>query len=359
MSTPVTRLLRIDHPVIQAPMAGGITTPGLVAAVSNAGGLGSLGAGYMAPEALRKAVSEIRSLTQRPFAVNLFVPEPFDEASARVRRVNELMEPYRAELGIGIPDEVGAYARSFADQLAVVIEERVPVFSFTFGVPAEEQTSSLKEAGTAVIGTATTVREALTLEAAGVDAVTGQGAEAGGHRGTFLGDFADATVGTFALIPQLADALRIPVIASGGVADGRGLAAALMLGAGAVQMGTAFLACEESGAHPEYKRAVLEATEESTAITRAFSGKPARAIRNRFLKEMEDHEGEIPPYPIQNAWTKDIRDAAKEQSRPEFMSLWAGQAAGLSRPASAAEVVESVVAGAQAALRRGEADSSL
>jgi nitronate monooxygenase len=351
LSTRVTRLLEIDHPVIQAPMAGGITTPGLVAAVSNAGGLGSLGAGYLAPEAIREAISEVRSLTNRPFAVNLFIPEQPDETPERVRRVNDLMEPYRAELGIDTPNEVGPYAQAFADQLAVVIEERVPVFSFTFGVPEAAQISSLKEAGITTIGTATTVREALTLEATGVDIVTGQGAEAGGHRGTFLGDFADAEVGTFALVPQLADALQTPVIASGGIADGRGLAAALALGAEAVQMGTAFLVCEESGAHPEYKKAVLEATENSTTITRTFSGKPARAIKNRFLGELEEHEKEIPPYPIQNAWTKDIRDAAKEQSRPEFMSLWAGQAASLSRSTPAADVVEGVVNGARATLR--------
>ena len=351
LSTRITRLLEIDHPVIQAPMAGGITTPGLVATVSNAGGLGSLGAGYLAPEAIREAISEIRTLTDCPFAVNLFIPEQPDEMPERVQRANDLMKPYRTDLGIGTPDEVGPYARSFAEQLAVVIEERVPVFSFTFGIPEGPQVSALKEAGIAMIGTATTVREALALEDAGVDAVTGQGAEAGGHRGTFLGGFADAGIGTFALIPQLADALQVPVIASGGIADGRGLAAALVLGAEAVQMGTAFLACEESGAHPEYKKAVLEATEDSMTITRTFSGKPARAIRNRFLNEMEEHEDEVPPYPIQNAWTKDIRDAAKEQSRPEFMSLWAGQAASLSRSTSAAEIVESVIAGARAALR--------
>lgn len=351
LSTRVTRLLEIDHPVVQAPMAGGITTPSLVAAVSNAGGLGSLGAGYMAPGAMLEAISEIRSLTDRSFVVNLFIPEQPNETPEKVRRVNDLMKPYRAELGIDTPNEVGPYAQAFVDQLAVVIEERVPVFSFTFGVPEESQISSLKEAGITTIGTATTVREALTLEASGIDIVTGQGTEAGGHRGTFLGDFADAEIGTFALVPQLADALQVPVIASGGIADGRGLAAALVLGAEAIQMGTAFLTCEESGAHPKYKKAVLEATEDITTITRTFSGKPARAIKNRFLDKMEGHEEEIPPYPVQNAWTKDIRDAAKEQSRPEFMSLWAGQAASLSRPAPAAEVIEDVLTGARVALR--------
>ncbi|CAN5746762.1 nitronate monooxygenase [soil metagenome] len=343
LTTRVTQLLKIAHPVIQAPMAGGITTPSLVAAVSNAGGLGSLGAGYMDPESIRNAISEIRSLTRMPFAVNLFIPESYTEAPRSVQQINELMESYRAELRINTPTEVGPYAQPFADQLAVVIEQQVPVFSFTFGLLDESNISAMQAAGITTIGTATTVQEALALESAGIDIVTGQGTEAGGHRGTFLADFDDAQIGTLALVPQLADALRVPVIAAGGIADGRGLAAALSLGAGAVQMGTAFVACHESGAAPEYKKAVLEAGRENTKITRVFSGKPARAIENRFLHEMEERAEEIPPYPIQNAWTKDIRAEAKEQSRPEFMSLWAGQAAGLSQAIPAAELVENVV----------------
>ena len=331
-------------------MAGGAATPGLVAAVSNAGGLGSLGAGYTSPDVLRREIFDVRKLTDRPFAVNLFVPEPFEVNPEEVDRTNELMQSYREGLGLQTPMDISSYSFAFEEQLAVVLEEKVPVFSFTFGVPEEEQLYELKEAGITVLGTATTVREARALEEAGVDAVVGQGAEAGGHRGTFLGGHADALVGTMALIPQLVDAVGVPVVASGGVMDGRGLAAALMLGAEAVQMGTAFLATQESGVHPDYKKAVLEATEEDTAITRVFSGKPARGIKNRFLLEMEGYDGRIPPYPVQNAWTKDIRAAAKEQDRPEFMSLWAGQASRLARLQSASELVERVVAEANTAL---------
>ena len=176
---------------------------------------------------------------------------------------------------------------------------------------------------------------------------------AGGHRGTFLGGYSDALVGTMALIPQLADAISVPVVASGGIMDGRGLAAALMLGAEAVQMGTAFLTTKESGAHPEYKKAVLGASEEDTAVTRVFSGKPARGIKNRFLLEMDEHDERLPPYPVQNAWTKDIRSAAQEQDRPELMSLWAGQASRLGRSQPAAELVERVVAETNTVLQRG------
>jgi nitronate monooxygenase len=349
--TRATEVLGIEHPIVQAPMAGGSTTPELVAAVSNAGGLGSLGAAYLPPEALREQIRKIRDLTERPFGVNLFVPSPFEEDPERIEHANALLGQYRKELGIEAPEKISSFAESFDDQLETVVEERVPVFSFTFGSLGPDLTGRLKQNGAMVIGTATTVREGLRLEEEGVDLVVAQGSEAGGHRGTFLGDFADALIGTMALVPQLADALSVPVVASGGIMDGRGLAAALILGAEAAQMGTAFLVCEESGAHPEFKRAVLEATEDETAVTRAFSGRAARGIKNRFLIEVGEHEGELPPFPVQNALTRDVRAAAQKQDRPEFMSLWVGQAARLARPIKAAELVGGVVEGAEVVLR--------
>jgi nitronate monooxygenase len=353
--TRATEKLDIEHPVIQAPMAGGVTTPELVAAVSEAGGLGSIGAAYLSPRAMREAVRRTRELTDRTFAVNLFVPQPFEEASGRVARANELMESYRDELGIDPPGRIDEYAPAFEEQFEVVLEEGVPIFSFTFGALESGLVGRLKEKGTTVVGTATTVEEAKRLQADGTDLIVAQGAEAGGHRGTFLGGFEEAMVGTMALVPQVVDALTVPVIAAGGIMDGRGLAAALALGAEAVQMGTAFLVCEESGAHPAYKEAVLGAAEYRTILTRAFSGRPARGIENRFLREMREQEGELPPYPVQNAWTKDIRGAAQEQDRPEFMSLWAGQAARLGRPMSAAELTRKVAQGAADIRRRGGA----
>ncbi len=341
METRITRLLGIEHPVVQAGMAGGPTTPRLVAAVSEAGGLGTLGAAYMTPAAIRMAVEEIRALTQKPFAVNLFVPEPFDPSAYDPEEIGASLAAYREELGIETPGEL-SYVQSFEDQLAVVLEERVPVFSFTFGVPEKEHLDALREAGIATAGTATTVREAVAVEAAGVDAVTAQGAEAGGHRGTFLGPHEGGLVGTMALVPQVVDSVGIPVLAAGGIMDGRGLAASLALGADGVQMGTAFLACPESGAHEGYKRAVLGATEEETTVTRAFSGKAARGLKNRFTEEMEGVD--VPEYPVQNAHTRDVRAAAAKADRTEFMSLWSGQAPRLARPVPAAEVVEKTVA---------------
>lgn len=341
-------MFRVEHPVVQAGMAGGPTTPRLVAAVSEAGGLGTLGAAYMTPGAIRTAIEDVRALTRKPFAVNLFVPEPFDPSLYDPEEIGASLAAYREELRIEVPEEL-SYVQSFEDQLAVVLEARVSVFSFTFGVPEKAHLDALREAGIVTAGTATTVREAVTVEAAGVDAVAAQGAEAGGHRGTFLGSYEAGLVGTMALVPQVVDAVGIPVLAAGGIMDGRGLAAALALGAGGAQMGTAFLSCTESGAHEGYKRAVLAATEEETTVTHAFSGKAARGLKNRFTEEMAG--AAVPGYPVQNAHTRDIRAAAAKADRTEFMSLWSGQAPRLARPVSAAEVVQETVAVASGLVR--------
>lgn len=346
----IQRLFGIKHPIVQAGMAGGATTPRLVAAVSGAGGLGTLGAGYMQPQAIRDAIREVRGLTDEPFAVNLFVPEPFDEPDSS-REANAALDEYRRELGVDRPEDFRPYAPSFEDQLSAVIEERPAVFSFTFGVPRDDQLSALRSADIVTCGTATTAREARELEARGVDSVCCQGHEAGGHRGTFIGDPREAMVGTLALTPRVVDAVEIPVLAAGGVMDGRGLAAALALGADGAQMGTAFLTCPESGAHPGYKEAILRAAEDDTTLTRAFSGKLARGLRNRFTEEMADREGELPDYPVQNAYTRDLRAAAAREDRTEFMSLWAGQAAGMASSLPAAEVVERTASEAYRILR--------
>lgn len=344
----VTDALGIVHPIIQAPMAGGTTTPALVAAVAEAGGLGSIGAGYLSPAAVTEAIAETRARTARPFAVNLFIPQPFTADAARIDRANGHLDAFRAELGLSRPDTPARYAPDFEDQFEAVIEAGVPVFSFTFGALDAARIQRLQAAGTCVVGTATTVVEARHLEATGVDMIVAQGAEAGGHRGTFLGDAADGLVGTMALVPQVVDAVSIPVIASGGIMDGRGMAAARILGAEAVQMGSAFLACDESGAKPAHKQAVLVAGDTPTAVTRAFSGKPARGLRNRFIDTLGPFEHELPDYPVQNAWTKDIRATAGARDRPEFMSLWAGQAAGMARAEGAGALVARLAADLEA-----------
>ncbi|KAB2331174.1 nitronate monooxygenase [Cytobacillus depressus] len=323
----VTDMLGISYPIFQAPMAGGITTPELISETSNSGGLGNLGAGYMMPEEIKSAIKEIRELTDKPFGVNLFVPNKeitFSEEK-RSEALNHL-SGYKAELmledDIQLTDK--NYHTLYEQQLEVVLSTKVPICSFTFGIPDENVIKDLKKQGTIVIGTATNVKEALELEAAGVDMIVAQGSEAGGHRGTFHEE-ASGLIGSMALIPQIADAVKLPVIAAGGIMDARGIVAAFILGAKGVQLGTAFLPCRESGAHPIYKEALLNSTEDTTTLTKAFSGKLARGINNRFIKETENSTDSILPYPIQNDLTGAIRKQAAKLKNKEFMSLWAGQ----------------------------------
>lgn len=335
-------LLHIDIPLIQAPMAGGPTTPELIAAVANAGGLGSLGAGYMSADDIRDAIKKIRALTNRNFSVNLFVPEKHQATKQQQENMAQKINQICAELNITLAPKDPPYAASFNEQIQVVIEEKVPVFSFTFGIPESHWIEQLKKNNTIIIGTATSLTEAKQLEAAGVDAIVAQTFEGGGHRGTFIGDVQDSLIGGFSLIPQLADNISVPLIAAGGLMDAKGLLAALLLGADGVQMGTAFLACKESGAHPEHKKLLLNALERNTVLTKVFSGKSARGIKNKFISEMETLENECLDYPIQNALTKPIRQAAAQQNNPEFMSLWTGQSAYLSQDITAAELIKQI-----------------
>ncbi len=338
--TALTRQLRIRHPIIQAPMAGGPTTPELVAAVSNAGALGSLGAGILDPEEIRVAVAEIRALTDRPFAVNLFAPSRPRENKERMDRANARLAPYRIELDLPAPPNPPGGLPDFGEQLSAVLDEGVEIVSFTFGVPGSAELEQITQRGGITLGTATHLLEAIVLEECGVDMVVAQGMEAGGHRGGFLGDAATTQVGTLALVPLLADHLHIPLVAAGGIMDGRGIAAALALGACGAQMGTAFLACPESGAHPAHKEALRHATETDTRLTRAFSGRHARGLKNRFIQEMKDAEDWLPDFPLQQALTADIRATAARAGRTDFMALWAGQGCPLVSDRPAAELIE-------------------
>ncbi len=343
MKTELTRKLKIEYPILQAPMAGGPTTPDLVASVSNAGGLGNLGAGYLSPEQIGIAIREIKQRTDRPFGVNLFIPEQPDPPQDTIAAMNNYLNKYRAEIGIAPNTSNPKLVESFEEQVQVLLEENVSVLSFTFGIPSQDIVQAIKQKGIFVVGTATTVDEAIALEAAGVDAVVAQGSEAGGHRGSFLTSTADALIGTMALVPQIVDHVSVPVIASGGIMDGRGLVASLALGASAVQMGTAFLASIESGAHAVHKQKIISSNEDSTEVTNFYSGKAARGILTEFMKDMRFYEGDIPAYPIQNALTRDIRQAASKMNNPEYMSLWAGQGLRLAKDHAAAEIVKQTV----------------
>jgi nitronate monooxygenase len=346
--------LGLRHPIFQAPLAGGGDTAELVAAVGEAGALGFIGAAYLTPRQIAEAAVAVRQRTKRPFGINLFAPQNPSALPPNTKAALDLVAPYFAEVGLPPPNEVPRPVDGFLEQVAAALETGASIFSFTFGIPSPDVRSAIRSRGMAFVATATTVEEAVAVERAGADAVVAQGSEAGGHRGSFASTFEEGMVGSLALVPQVVDAVRIPVIASGGIMDGRGIAAALALGARAVQLGTAFLTCDESGVPEAYRAAILSAREEQTRITRAFSGRPARGIVNRFMTEVESKGGPdgILPFPFQNAMTRPLRAAAARQGRAEFLSLWAGQGLRLARRQSAAALIERLSAETRTAIER-------
>jgi nitronate monooxygenase len=322
---PLLKLLSIEHPIIQGPMGGGPSTPELVAAVSNAGGLGSLGAAYMTPDQITDAIRRIRALSSQPFNVNLFAGGWSTHQEFDAGPMLELLAEIHQELGLSPPVAPMPAPDPFPAQLEAVLDARPPIFSFTFGIPGRDAMSRLRSRDIVILGTATTVDEARQLEHAGVDAIVAQGSEAGAHRGTFAGSFESSMVPTLDLVRATAAAVSRPVIATGGLMDGRDIVAALNAGASAAQLGTAFLACPESGASEIHKRAILAAREDTTVVTRAFSGRPARGLTNAFIARLDGQENLILPYPLQNALTRPMRNAAAQRGLADYLSLWAGQ----------------------------------
>lgn len=350
--TALAERLGFTHPIFAAPMAGGGTTPELAAAVSEAGGMGFLAAAYLQPPQIHAAAAAVRARTAKPFGINLFAPLPRPERPADAGVALARLAAYHQELGLPEPRLPEQAVFDFDEQLAACLDAGAAVLSFTFGILPEEALAAASSRGLLLLGTATTVEEAVRLERAGVDAVVVQGSEAGAHRGTFAAPFEASMVGTLALVPQAVDAVRIPVVASGGIMDGRGIAAALALGAQAVQMGTAFLTTDEAGIPEVYKAAILEAREDETRVTRAFSGRPARGIANRFMDEAEGEAGAILPYPLQNELTRSLRTAAARQGKKDFLSLWAGQGLRLARRQPAGELVARLAEETEAVIRR-------
>jgi nitronate monooxygenase len=350
--TALTERFRLAHPIIQAPLAGGGDTPELVAAVSEAGALGFIGASYLTAARIVEVAGAVRARTRKPFGINLFAPQPAPAPPADPTEAVACVGRYHAELGLAPPVAPAAAPGNFDQLLAAALESGAAVFSFTLGVLPPAAVQAVKARGMVLFGTATTVAEAIALEKAGVDGIVTQGSEAGGHRGTFAASFDAGMVGTMALVPQVVDAVTVPVIASGGIMDGRGIAAALALGASGVQLGTAFLTCDEAGIPDAYKQAILAAGEDQTRLTRAFSGRPARGIVNRFMTEVDGAGGAILPFPLQNTLTRPLRTAAAQQGRAEFLSLWAGQGVRLARRQPAAALVERLGRETAAALDR-------
>lgn len=339
-NSKINDLLKISLPLIQAPMAGGAATPELVAAVSNAGGLGSLAAGYLMPDEMRKVIEQIRHLTDKPFAVNLFIPEKHQATTEEILQTTQIVQACCHELKLCMSLIQPPFAPYFDEQMQVIIDEQIPIFSFTFGIPSDIWIHKLKKNGVVLIGTATTLQEAKVLEERNIDLIVAQGSEAGGHRGTFLGKAEDALIHLPSLVTSLISHMNIPIISAGGIMNANGIKASLAIGASGVQMGTAFLCCHESGIHPLYKRILLTTSSDNTTLTRAFSGKLARGIINKFITRMQPHETDILDYPIQNAITSTMRKEAAKQNCTDFMSMWAGQSAQLCKALPAAQFIQ-------------------
>ncbi|MGB3811442.1 MAG: DUF561 domain-containing protein [Parvibaculum sp.] len=333
----LTKLLGLDLPIVQAPMAGA-ATPELAAAVANSGGLGSLGVAMMSPAVLRETIGKLRGLTNKPFNLNYFVHQEPNLDGFDAKPMQAGLAPFYKEFGLGEVPAPASPAPAFnAEALTLLLELAPRAVSFHFGLPDAAAIAAIRDKGIVILGCATTSAEARALEKGGVDAIVAQGHEAGGHRGTFLNHVDLGTVGTMALVPQVVDAVKVPVIAAGGIGDARGIAAAFMLGAAGVQLGTAYLVCPETNMHPLHRKALAEASDHATVVTKLFSGRPARAIRNHLTEELHHLEEKTAPFPTQRALVAALVGASGKADRAEFMQLWSGQAAALSKPEPAAE----------------------
>ncbi len=336
----------IAVPVVQAPMAGGASTPALAAEVSEAGGLGFLAAGYKTAEAMSEEIQRLRALTSRPFGVNLFVPQtaPVDRVAVDVyrERLTREAEWYAVELG----EPFGPADDAFDAKVSALLTDPVPVVGFTFGCPDRVVLDAFRRAGTYSVVTVTSVDEAGAAREAGADAVCAQGLEAGGHQGSHR-DVPGAGAGVLTLVAEVREAVGLPVIAAGGIMRGGQIAAVLAAGAGAAQLGTAFLVCPESGANALHKRAMTDPSFTHTELTRAFSGRPARGLVNRFLN---DHGSYAPAaYPAVHFLTSGLRKAAAAKGDPQAMALWAGQGHRMARDLPAGRLVHVLAAELDAA----------
>ena len=359
--TPLTRLLGLRYPIVQGPFGGGFSSALLTATISNAGGLGSFGAQGQPPARMAGIVSDIRQLTAAPFAVNLWVSTEDDAASTMSRADYEAalqpLAPLFEELGVPPPSYPFAPSPSFGDQVEALIAARPPVISFIFGIPPAAILDSCRAHAIVTMGVTTTAEEARALESAGIDVVVASGFEAGGHRASFLRPAGRSLTGTFALVPQVVDAVKIPVVAAGGIADARGVAAALTLGAHGAQIGTAFLACDESNAPAIHKEVLHGPLAAQTALTTGFSGRLARGVRNA-LADLYDNPA-VPrlPYPLQGQLVGALRERAIAQRRFDLISLWSGQAAPLVRHHHAGALFDDLVAGTQTIFEGRDAEA--
>lgn len=350
LQTSFTSRLGLRLPIVQGPFGGGLSTVRLASTVSNLGGLGSYGAHVLKADAVAQVIADLRAATSEPFAVNLWVsdqdPGGNDADVEALARMRDLFAPFLKELGVAPPElPTPPYQPRFDDQIDALLEARPPVFSFVFGVPSKKILEACRARSILTLGAATSIAEARALDDAGVDLIVATGFEAGGHRPSFLSRAEDSLMGTFSLTQLVSRRVKAPVISAGGIVDGRGVRAALALGASAAQLGTAFLACEESGASVVHREALFSADAEHTVLTRAFTGRLARGIENRFTREMKAQLDAVAPYPMQSWFVSHLKAASVAAGKPDFVSLWAGQAAPNLEQRSATALMKSLEEG--------------
>lgn len=347
--TKLTKLLGIQYPIVQGPFGGGLSSVNLTSTVSNAGALGSYGGQPFSAQEIIDTSAEIRKHTDKPFNINLWVNDrdaglqSFGEDN--YKQLTKIFKPYFDELGLPVPEKPVNLGPKFEEQVEAIFEARPAVFSFVYGIPADDILDKCRSLGIKTVGAATTADEAIALENAGVDALVATGFEAGGHRVSFLRTAEDSLTGTISLIPQVADKVKIPIIAAGGIADARGIRAALALGADAVQMGTAFLATAQSNAAQDHKDKLFAPEAKFTTLTKLFTGRLSRGIKNRLTEELKAYEHLMAPYPLQGKFMGYLKAyPATADSNPDFKSFWAGQSASLLKHRDAKVLIEQLVA---------------
>jgi nitronate monooxygenase len=343
--TKAAALLGIDYPILQGPFGGNLSSVELVTTVSNAGGLGGYGAYTLSPQEIIEVGKQITAATNKPYNINLWVSDTDGEITdAEYELACCTFRSYFNELGIPLPEKPAPFASRFENQLEAILHIKPAVFSFMFGVPSPDILEQCRKLGIVTVGAATTLDEAVFLEASGVDLIIASGFEAGGHRPSFLATAEESITGTFVLLQQIREKVRTPIIAAGGIASGRGVAAALALGADAVQIGTAFLACEESNATPMHREMLFSDAAKYTTLSRAFTGRLGRGITSRIAKDLAGKEKQLLPFPLQTQFMSSLRKAAIEQEKRDMILFWGGQIAPVLKHTKAKELMNAIIA---------------
>jgi nitronate monooxygenase len=346
--TKASRILGVQYPILQGPFGGNFSSVKLVSTVSDAGGLGGYGAYTLSPRELIELDEQLKRATNKPYNINLWVSDS-DAADGTVsdeqfKRSQQLFKPYFDELGIEMPQKPISFKTRFENQVEVILHQRPPVFSFMFGIPSADMLEKCRRLGIVTMGAATTLDEAIALEASGVDLIIASGFEAGGHRPSFLATAESSTTGTFVLVQLIKEKVKTPIIAAGGIATGKGVAAALALGADAVQIGTAFLATDESNATAVHKQMLFSDAARDTTLSRAFTGRLGRGISSRIALDLYQREKEFLPFPLQSQFMSPLRQAAIEQEKWDMVLFWGGQVAPVLKHTKAAELMNDILA---------------